>query len=95
MRPVIRYVWKKGESPKLNKITPVYTGWEKDFVVVFLGIKKHFNTLMYFSCSSSCLGPSQLINPLCFTINMVRMRESMYAHIVPSRSSLLSLLEIY
>lgn len=78
----------KKESPKLNKITPVYTGWvKKDFLVVFLGIKKNFNTLIYFRCSTSCFASPQSINSLCFTINMVRMREHMYLQKVASRSS--------
>lgn len=96
MRSVIRYLWKKESPPKLNKIISVYTGWtKKDFVVVFLGIKKDFNTLVYFSSSRSCLVPPQLINSLCFTINMERMGECMYMHVVTSRHPLVSLLEIY
>lgn len=88
MRSVVRYIWEKREFPKLNKITPVYTGWvKKDFVVVFLGIKKNFNTLLCFGSSSSCLAPPQSINFLCFTINMMRMREPMYMQKVASRSS--------
>lgn len=86
VRSVTEYIWKKRESPKLNKIIPVYTGWtKKDFLAAVLEIKKNFNTLVYFSSSSSCLAPPQLINSLCFTINMVRMRECMYMHIVASR----------
>lgn len=70
MRSVTKYIWGERESPKLNKVIPVYRGWTKKGFVVF-----------------HALFPLKLIYSLCFTVNMVRMRECMYMHIVASRSS--------